>query len=216
MVRKLKKTVYGPIRVEAMDSLATAPDRQEIPVAPEELTGIELLAGLPWAALKELAGHARRRSFRPGEIVFREGDNGDSMHVVTRGQLSVVRPSRDPGLVLQRLFRGDVFGEVGVLNAAPRLASIVAVDESETVEVRKEDLDRVLDADPKAMRQMLGHARASASRWPRRSWRVTTPSSSPRSASAPRTCASRSSSSSAAWPTPPSRATTAPASTSRA
>lgn len=126
------------------------------PVQPEELTGVELLAGLPWPALRDLAGHARRRRFRPGEIVFREGDQGDSMHVVTRGQLSVVRPSRDPGLVLQRLFRGDVFGEVGVLNAAPRLASIVAIDQSETVEVRKEDLDRVLDADPKAMRHMLG------------------------------------------------------------
>ena len=130
--------------------------RLDAPVRPDELTGIELLAGLPWQALVDLAGHARRRRFRPGEIVFREGDQGESMHVVTRGQLSVVRPSRDPGLVLQRLFRGDVFGEVGVLNAAPRLASIVAIDQSETVEVRKEDLDRVLDADPKAMRQMLG------------------------------------------------------------
>ncbi|MDQ3739351.1 MAG: cyclic nucleotide-binding domain-containing protein [Actinomycetota bacterium] len=137
---------------------AHGPDdpRLDLPVEPEELTGIELLAGLPWPALRDLAGHARRRRFRPGEIVFREGDQGESMHVVTRGQLSVVRPSRDPGLVLQRLFRGDVFGEVGVLNAAPRLASIVAIDQSETVEVRKEDLDRVLDADPKAMRQMLG------------------------------------------------------------
>jgi putative two-component system response regulator len=67
-----------------------------------------------------------------------------------------VRPSRDPGLVLQRLGQGDVFGEVGVLNDAPRLASIVAVDESETVQVRKEDLDRVLIADPQAMRHMLG------------------------------------------------------------
>ena len=131
-------------------------DGLDAPVQPEELTGIELLAGLPWQALRDLAGHAQRRRFRPGEIVFREGDQGESMHVITRGQLSVVRPSRDPGLVLQRLFRGDVFGEVGVLNAAPRLASIVAIDQSETVEVRKEDLDRVLDADPRAMRQMLG------------------------------------------------------------
>ena len=30
------------------------------PVQPEELTGIEMLAGLPWPALRELAGHARR------------------------------------------------------------------------------------------------------------------------------------------------------------
>jgi putative two-component system response regulator len=67
-----------------------------------------------------------------------------------------VRPSRDPGLVLQRLGVGDVFGEVGVLNDAPRLASVVAVDASETIEVGKRALDEVLDEDPRAMRHMLG------------------------------------------------------------
>ncbi len=128
----------------------------ERPVVPEELTGIELLAGLPYSALRAIAGRARRRAYRAGEVVFREGAPGDSLHVVTSGLLSVVRPSRDPALVLQRLSAGDVFGEVGVLNSAPRLASIVAVDDSETVEVHKEDLDRVLIADPQAMRHMLG------------------------------------------------------------
>jgi putative two-component system response regulator len=67
-----------------------------------------------------------------------------------------VRPSRDPGLVLHRLGAGDVFGEVGVLNSARRLASVVAVNASETVEVHKDDIDRVLLADPQAMRHMLG------------------------------------------------------------
>jgi HD-GYP domain-containing protein (c-di-GMP phosphodiesterase class II) len=126
------------------------------PVAPEELTGVELLAGLPWRALQELATRAHRCAFRPGQLVFREGDQGHSLHVVTTGLLSVVRPSRDPGLILQRLGPGDVFGEVGVLNSSPRLASVVAVDASETVEVRKEHLDRVLLEDPQAMRHMLG------------------------------------------------------------
>jgi len=126
------------------------------PVAPDELTTVELLAGLPWPALRRLAARAQRRAFRAGEIVFREGEPGDNLHVVTRGLLSVVRPSRDPGLVLHRLGPGDVFGEVGVLNSARRLASIVAVDASETVEVCKEDLDAVLADDPRAMRHMLG------------------------------------------------------------
>jgi HD-GYP domain-containing protein (c-di-GMP phosphodiesterase class II) len=142
-----------PVRPAPPRAGATVPSR---PVAPAELTGVELLAGLPWEALQELASRAHRCTFRPGQLVFREGDQGDSLHVVTTGLLSVVRPSRDPGLVLQRLGPGDVFGEVGVLNSAPRLASVVAVDQSETVEVRKEHLDRVLHDDPQAMRHMLG------------------------------------------------------------
>jgi CRP-like cAMP-binding protein len=185
------------------------------PVLPEELTGVELLAGLPYAALGDLAGHARRRTFRPGEVVFREGDPGASMHVVTRGLLSVVRPSRDPGLVLQRLSPGDVFGEVGVLNSAPRLASIVAVDLSETVEVHKDDLDRVLARDLKAMRHMLGTLALSLTLAKEELARH---NSKLESKVRERTaiCARASSSSCAASRTPPSRATTAPASTSRA
>jgi len=126
------------------------------PVAPEELTRVELLAGLPWSTRRDLAVRAVRRSFTPGEVVFREGEPGDCLHLVTRGTLSVVRPSRDPGLVLQRLGPGDAFGEVGVLNSAPRLASIIAIEHAETIEVRKDDLDRVLEDDPRAMRHMLG------------------------------------------------------------
>ena len=126
------------------------------PVAAQELAGVELLAGLPITALEELARRAIRNRYRPGQVVFREGEPGDSLHVVTAGVVSVVRPSRDPGLVLQRLHAGAVFGEVGVLSASPRIASIIAVDHAETVEVRKVDLDRVLDADPQAMRHMLG------------------------------------------------------------
>jgi HD-GYP domain-containing protein (c-di-GMP phosphodiesterase class II) len=126
------------------------------PIASAELATVELLAGLPRSAREQLARRSVRRAYAPGEVVFLEGEPGDSLHVVSRGLLSVVRPSRDPGLVLHRLGPGDVFGEVGVLNDAPRLASIVAVDASETVEVRKRDLDDVLDSDPKAMRRMLG------------------------------------------------------------
>ena len=141
---------------ELVELAAPAPAQAPQPVLPEELTRIELLRALPDRALTDLAAHAQRRTFRPGQVVFREGEPGDSLHVVSGGVLSVVRPSRDPGLVLQRLHPGDVFGEVGVLNAAPRLASVIAVADASTVEVAKADLDRVLDADPKAMRIMLG------------------------------------------------------------
>jgi HD-GYP domain-containing protein (c-di-GMP phosphodiesterase class II) len=156
----------GSVAASYVDSPAAAPAaptptddtaaRLARPVVPGELTAVELLAGLPGPALRRLAERSTRRAYRPGQVVFHESEPGDSLHIVTRGLLSVVRPSRDPGLVLQRLGVGDVFGEVGVLNDAPRLASVVAVDASETIEVGKRALDEVLDEDPRAMRHMLG------------------------------------------------------------
>src|SRR4051794_20574823 len=76
-----------------------------------ELTGVQLLACLPVQARERLAASARRRAFRPGEVVFNEGEPGDALYVVSAGTLAVVRPSRDAGIVLSRLRPGDAFGE---------------------------------------------------------------------------------------------------------
>jgi HD-GYP domain-containing protein (c-di-GMP phosphodiesterase class II) len=132
-----------------------APQRS-LAVAPEELAAVEMLAALPAEPLAELAATARPRLFSPAEVIIREGDVGDSLHIVRSGQVKVVRPSRDASLVLQTLGPGQVFGELAVLNSANRLATVVAVEETETIEVGKKDLDAVLDRNPHAMRGMLG------------------------------------------------------------
>jgi HD-GYP domain-containing protein (c-di-GMP phosphodiesterase class II) len=121
-----------------------------------ELSQAPLLAELPLDALTALAEGVQRRRFAPGDLVFAEGAAGDALHVVRRGLLAVVRPSRDPGLVLNRLGPGDAFGEIAVLTESPRLASVVAVEASETLEVTKDDFDAVLAANPRATRRMLG------------------------------------------------------------
>jgi HD-GYP domain-containing protein (c-di-GMP phosphodiesterase class II) len=127
-----------------------------LPVRPEELKRVEMLSALPAAALRALASSARRRPFRAGQVVFNEGDVGNSLFVVRRGLLKVVRPTHDDRLVLDRLEPGQAFGELAVLNSAPRLASVIAIEDCETIEIGKEDLDRVLDDFPHAARRMLG------------------------------------------------------------
>jgi HD-GYP domain-containing protein (c-di-GMP phosphodiesterase class II) len=131
-------------------------DVQPQPVLAAELAHAPLFRELPGDALADLAATARRRRFAPGDVVFHEDDDGDALHIVRVGLLAVVRPSRDPGLVLNRMGAGDVFGEIAVLTEAARLASVVAVEASETLEVLKEDFDRVLAANPRATRRMLG------------------------------------------------------------
>ena len=126
------------------------------PVQAAELAAAELLAGLPLDAREALAHRARRRHYRAGDVIFYEGEDGDSLHIVRSGAVSVIRPSRDCDLVLQRLGAGGVFGEVAVLNSARRLASVVAAEDCETVEVSKAALDRILDEHPEVVRQMLG------------------------------------------------------------
>jgi HD-GYP domain-containing protein (c-di-GMP phosphodiesterase class II) len=127
-----------------------------LPVRPEELARAEMLSALPPEALRDLAGRSRRRQFRAGEVVFNEGDEGMSLFVVRRGALKVVRPTHDDRLVLNRLEPGEAFGELAVLNSAPRSASVIAIEDCETIEIAKPDFDAVLDDHPRATRRMLG------------------------------------------------------------
>jgi HD-GYP domain-containing protein (c-di-GMP phosphodiesterase class II) len=127
-----------------------------LPIRAEELTGVDILGALPSPALHELAACAKRRLFRAGEVVFHEGDAGVSLYVVQRGLLKVVRPTYDDRLVLDRIEPGQAFGELAVLDSAPRLASVIAIEDCETVEVGKADFERVLDEHPDAARRMLG------------------------------------------------------------
>ena len=136
--------------------LASGAEPPGIPVLARELAQAPLLAELPLDALTELATNARRRRFAPADVVFHEGAPGDALHVIRRGLLAVVRPSRDPGLILNRMGPGEAFGEIAVLTESARLASVVTVEPSETLEVTKADFDRVLAANPRATRRMLG------------------------------------------------------------
>jgi response regulator RpfG family c-di-GMP phosphodiesterase len=115
-----------------------------------------MLAALPAGALSDLAAHAKRRRFKAGQVVFNEGDEGNSLHVVRRGHLKVVRPTHDDRLVLAEVEPGRAFGELAVLNSAPRLASVIAIEDCETIEVSKDSFERVLDEHPEAVKKMLG------------------------------------------------------------
>jgi HD-GYP domain-containing protein (c-di-GMP phosphodiesterase class II) len=131
------------------------PPPESLDIQPEELARVEMLGSLPAEALTELADRAEHLTFRAGEVVFNEGDEGRSLLVVRRGLLKVVRPAYGE-LVLQRLEPGIAFGELAVLNSTPRSASVVAIEDSEVIEVHQQDFDRVLDRHPVSARRMLG------------------------------------------------------------
>jgi len=126
-----------------------------VPVRVSELAALEMLGCLSPVALEVLAARAVPRSFAAGELVFAEGDHGESLHVVRSGSFRVLRRS-SPGLVLGELGPGATFGELAVLNGTARTASIIAVTDGETVELHGTDLERVLDAHPRDARRMLG------------------------------------------------------------
>lgn len=124
----------------------------------EDLAKSEILRALPDDALTDLATRAVSREFEAGAVIVQEGDQGESLHVLLSGVARAVHPSDDssPGMVLRTMRPGEVFGELAVLDPAPRSASVLAVSECQTLEVYAADLKRTFDTYPGAATRMLG------------------------------------------------------------
>jgi len=115
-----------------------------------------LLAVLPDPTRREFVSRARRRRFRRGEVVFHEGDPGDALHLVDRGHLLVQRstPLGDTATVLA-LGPGDMFGELAVVAPAPRVATVLAVDQVETLAVHRDVFEELRKAHPAVDRLLI-------------------------------------------------------------
>lgn len=89
-------------------------------------------AGLQETPLSAFQDSFERMVFRAGETVFLEGDAGEHAYIVDSGEIRISR-SHHSGetLTLTHLKRGDLFGELALIDWQPRSASAVAVSDSE-------------------------------------------------------------------------------------
>jgi CRP-like cAMP-binding protein len=77
------------------------------------------------AELSVLAELARPRTFAPGQVVFAEGDMGDSLFVLDAGEVEVIRHEA-PGAVLAVLAAPSTFGEMSLVDREQRSATVRA------------------------------------------------------------------------------------------
>jgi CRP-like cAMP-binding protein len=70
----------------------------------------------------------QRVSFQPGDVVFSEGDHSDLAYLIVRGRITVSIGQGKSERLLAELEPGEVFGEMGLIEAGPRSATAVAQD----------------------------------------------------------------------------------------
>ncbi len=107
--------------------------------------------------LLALAGSLRRRQLELGAQLFEQGDPGGTMHLVTRGELSVrwQEGVSDQELEVARVGPGEFVGEMALLDLGPRSASVVARRESVLYELAVEDLMLLEETAPAAASAIL-------------------------------------------------------------
>jgi CRP/FNR family transcriptional regulator, cyclic AMP receptor protein len=90
-----------------------------------------------------------RRTYQPSEIIFREGDPGDSLYVVEQGAVEIWRGDGEQRWVLGRVGPGGVFGEMAIFDRQPRMASASAAEEAVLLRVPASVLRQAMaGADP--------------------------------------------------------------------
>ena len=106
-------------------------------------------------SLQAIARTLRARRFRRGEVLFHEGDPGDALFVVASGAVKVVVPSEDgEEAILATLRRGDFLGELALLDGAPRSASAIALEATETLALPRDQFRALVASEP-AIRDAL-------------------------------------------------------------
>jgi predicted acylesterase/phospholipase RssA/CRP-like cAMP-binding protein len=89
--------------------------------------------------IRSLVSSATLAHFDSGEVVCREGDEGDAMFLIVSGEVEIAQAAAaEP---LQQLHRGDVFGEIALIQGSPRIASATAVGACELLVIGKDAFD---------------------------------------------------------------------------
>jgi CRP-like cAMP-binding protein len=88
---------------------------------------------------------ASEQKYDDGEIIFEEGKSGDWVCVVLEGSVEVSKTVRGGKFVLGKLDRGEIFGELALLGAVRRTATVRAIGETTIGIIDREFLDKELN-----------------------------------------------------------------------
>ena len=112
--------ILGFPGLRRIDAVALAPPGLEL------LRRIEILARLPEPIIERLARALVPETASAGDVVIRQGDAGDHVYFIETGSVEVTRDGRH----IANLGPGEIFGEIALLRAVPRTATVTATSDS--------------------------------------------------------------------------------------
>jgi CRP/FNR family transcriptional regulator len=132
------------------------------------LERVPIFSGLSADEIAELAKVAVPRTYDAGQVVFREGDSGDTCFVVRSGAVKITREHAGRTIALAELRAGDMFGELAMFGGEERSATAQALEQTAAVGLLAGDIRRLLMGNPdigvKMLEAMADRVRATNQR----------------------------------------------------
>lgn len=106
--------------------------------------------------LEALAQQLEQMTFMPGQVIFTIGEPGGTMFIVQRGRVEIfIRDRSHERVTISFMEKGEIFGELSLLDNASRSTSARAIDETSVLVIDRNDLLMLVRAHPAAALDMI-------------------------------------------------------------
>jgi len=147
-LRRNGLTFAFPTRTLHLERKVTArPTTAEDEIA-DRLSAVDVFAPLSTDELRQLAMATVGHVFAPGETLIRAGDEGSSMFVVHNGRVQVQLTESGKSRPVAVLSEGNFFGEMALFTGELRTASVVALEETEVLEIGHAAMKHLFETNP--------------------------------------------------------------------
>jgi CRP-like cAMP-binding protein len=117
----------------------------------EFLARVPIFANCTAEEVKAISGVAQEGYFQPGQIIVTQGTPGQAFYLILSGRVEILRD----GVSLGAFGPGDFFGEMSLLDSAPRSATIRALDHTSCLMLSSWDFKSLLERHPSIAIKLL-------------------------------------------------------------
>ena len=120
------------------------------------LAKVDLFSELDHEELDQVAGVVQLRPLEKDTTIFHAGDPADAVYIIASGKVKIVITSTDGrDFILTVLGAGQVFGEMALLESAPRSAAVITASQVQVLTIHRKDFHRLLGTAPSISRKLL-------------------------------------------------------------
>ncbi len=122
----------------------------------DHLKKIPLFASLTDENLDEVSQIASEKTYRKNQVIFDQGDTGNSLIVIKSGLVKIsLVDSNNHEFIIKTFSQNDFFGEMSLLDSGPRCATATAVEETRVLIIFRDDFVRLIQKSPSVAMNML-------------------------------------------------------------
>lgn len=117
-----------------------------------EIEQINIFKNLDSESIEKIKPYIKRVAFKKRQTIFAEGQGSEWFYIVAKGKIKITKMSQDgKEVILELIQSGELFGAVAVLNSFNYPANAVAMDDSEVLKIKREDIFYLIEQFPQIM-----------------------------------------------------------------